>query len=69
MMYEYGEPRWNDIDRRKPKNSEENLPHNHIDGPGREPGAPQLEAGDYPPQPWPMHSLLYHCTAHMQPRK
>jgi hypothetical protein len=24
MIYEYGEPRWNDIDRKKPKNSENN---------------------------------------------
>jgi hypothetical protein len=38
------EPRWNDIDRRKPKNSEENLSQcyfvyliSHMDGPEREP--------------------------------
>jgi hypothetical protein len=38
------EPRWSDIDRRKPKNSEENLSQcyfvyliSHMDGPEREP--------------------------------
>jgi hypothetical protein len=25
MIYDYGEPWWNDTDRRKPKNSEKNL--------------------------------------------
>jgi hypothetical protein len=29
VMYEYGEPWWNDIDRRKLKNSEENLSQCH----------------------------------------
>jgi hypothetical protein len=28
--YEYGEPRWNDIDRGKPKNSEKNLSQCHF---------------------------------------
>jgi hypothetical protein len=30
MIYEYGEPWWNDIDRRKPKNSEKNLSQCHF---------------------------------------
>jgi hypothetical protein len=30
VIYEYGEPRWNDTDRGKPKNSEKNLPHCHF---------------------------------------
>jgi hypothetical protein len=30
MIYEYGERRWNDIDRGKPKNSEKNLPQCHF---------------------------------------
>jgi hypothetical protein len=30
VMYEYGEPRWNDTDRGKPKNSEENLSQCHF---------------------------------------
>jgi hypothetical protein len=48
MIHEYGEPRWNSIDRGKPKNSEENLSScnsvhdkSHIDWPGRERGPPQ----------------------------
>jgi hypothetical protein len=27
VIYEYGEPWWNDVDRTKPKNSEEALSH------------------------------------------
>jgi hypothetical protein len=30
MMYEYGEPRWNDIERRKLKKSERNLSQYHF---------------------------------------
>jgi hypothetical protein len=30
MIYEYGERRWNDIDRGKPENSEKNLPQCHF---------------------------------------
>jgi hypothetical protein len=30
MIYEYGEPSWNDIGRRKQKNSEKNLPQCHF---------------------------------------
>jgi hypothetical protein len=51
--YEFGERRWNDIDRGKPKNSEKNLSQyhcvhhkSHIDWPGREPGPPRWKAGD-----------------------
>jgi hypothetical protein len=50
---EYGEWRWNDIDRGKPKNSEKNLSqchfvHNksHTDWPDREPGTSRWETGD-----------------------
>jgi hypothetical protein len=46
--YEFGERRWNDIDRGKPKNSEKNLSQchfvnhkSHTDWPGREPGPPR----------------------------
>jgi hypothetical protein len=55
MIYEYGEPLWNNIYtrkskvfRRKPKNSERNPFHchfahykSHIDLPGSEPGSPR----------------------------
>jgi hypothetical protein len=51
-IYEWGEPRWNDIDRIKPKNSEENLPlcyffqcNFHMVFPGPEPLSPQWESG------------------------
>jgi hypothetical protein len=43
MIYEYGEPRWSDIDRRKPKISEKSLSQllfvhhkTHVDRPRRE---------------------------------
>jgi hypothetical protein len=31
MKYEYGEPRWNNIDRGIPKNKQKNLSQCHID--------------------------------------
>jgi hypothetical protein len=44
VIYEYGEPQWNDIERRKSKNSEKNLSlwhfvyhKSHLDWRGREP--------------------------------
>jgi hypothetical protein len=50
--YEFGERRWNDIDRGKLKKSEENLSQchfvhykSHMDWPGLVPGPPRLEAG------------------------
>jgi hypothetical protein len=46
IIHEYGEPWWDDIDRRKPKNSEKDLCHFvhhtfYMEWPGREPGLPQ----------------------------
>jgi hypothetical protein len=40
VIYEYGEPWWNDVDRTKPKNSEEALYHFvlQIPKPGAKPG-------------------------------
>jgi hypothetical protein len=53
MLYEYGETRWNDIDRGKPNNSEKNFSQchfvhhkSHTDRHGREPGSPPREASD-----------------------
>jgi hypothetical protein len=53
MIYEYGERRWNDIDRGKPKKSEKNLSQchfikhkSHMDWRGREPGNPRWEVGE-----------------------
>jgi hypothetical protein len=52
VIYDSGEPRWNDIDRLKPKNSYKNLSQchfvhhkSHMDRPGREHGPPRWEAG------------------------
>jgi hypothetical protein len=51
MIDEYGEPRWNDFDRAKPKNSEKSpfqchfVHHkSYMDWPGRKSGSPQWEA-------------------------
>jgi hypothetical protein len=53
VMYEHGEPRWNDIDRRKPKNLEKSLSQCHFvhhkyhkGWPRRETGPPLRDAGD-----------------------
>jgi hypothetical protein len=51
VIYEYGEPRWNDIDREIPRNSKRNLLHSRIyrepymELPGREPEPPRWETG------------------------
>jgi hypothetical protein len=53
MIYEYGERRWNDIDRGNPKKSEKNLSQSHfikhkshMDWRGGEPGNPRWEVGE-----------------------
>jgi hypothetical protein len=55
----FGEQRWNDIDRGKPKNSGKNPSHchsvhhkSHTDWPGCEPGPPRWETGDWLLEPW-----------------
>jgi hypothetical protein len=57
--YEFGEGRWNDIDRRKQKNSEKNLSQchffhhkSHMHWTGRESVPPHWDAGDKPPESW-----------------
>jgi hypothetical protein len=53
MMYEYGQPRLNDVDRKSSKNSEQNLSQSyfihhksHMDSSKREPGSRRWEAID-----------------------
>jgi hypothetical protein len=53
MIYGCREPRWNDTDGEKPKNSEKSLAQSHffylkshMDWPWRKPGTPRSEAGD-----------------------
>jgi hypothetical protein len=48
IIYEYGKPRWNDTDRRKPKNSEKDVSQchfvhhkSHMEWPASEPGPPR----------------------------
>jgi hypothetical protein len=68
LIYEYGERLWNNIDREKPKKSEKNLSqcffaHNksHMDWPGRIPGTPRWEAGDWPPETW--HGPIFYVRS------
>jgi hypothetical protein len=65
MIYKYGIPRWNNIDRGTPKNSEKTLSHchcfhlkSHKNWYGGEPWPSQWEPGDWPPVPW--HDLTFH---------
>jgi hypothetical protein len=52
MIYEFGEPRWNDIGRenrttsRKTCSSVSVYHKTHMDSPGHEPGPPWFDAGD-----------------------
>jgi hypothetical protein len=51
MIYDSVELRWNDTDRKKPKNSKQSQCHfvqhkSHTDWPEREHGSSRLEAGD-----------------------
>jgi hypothetical protein len=53
IIYEYGEPRWNHVDRRKSKSSEKNLSYchfvrfkSHMNWPERKPVPQRWEAGD-----------------------
>jgi hypothetical protein len=58
VIYDYGEPRWNDTDRGKQKNSEKTLSKchvfrhkSHMDWPWQEPGPPRWKAGNCSPKP------------------
>jgi len=59
MIHEYGQPRWIDSGRRKPKNLEKTLSQchyvhhdSHTDWLESEPQPPSWEAGNEPPQTW-----------------
>jgi hypothetical protein len=62
VIHEYGEPRWNDIDRENPKNSREQtvpalLCPSELDWPWREPGFARWEA-----DAWAMVGLCQHLV-------
>jgi hypothetical protein len=64
MIYAYGEARWNDTDRGKPKKSERNLSQwhfvhyrSHMDWTGHQPGPPGWETCEY---------RRYHGTANSE---
>jgi hypothetical protein len=66
----YIEPRWNDTDRRKPKNLFQchfNHHKSHMDWHRCEPGPPPWKADDWLPEPWIGHNWTLYCARWIQP--